>query len=43
MFSVDLYHLNVLIMLILAVFSFRAYHSDTLAIDYEPEEEKVDV
>jgi len=35
MFSVDLDHLNILVMLILAFFSFKNYRGDTLALEYE--------
>jgi hypothetical protein len=41
MFTLGLDHLNILIMLIVALFSFRAYNANTLAIDYEPQEQKV--
>lgn len=41
MFSVDLDHLNILVMLILAFFSFRNYRGDMLALEYESEEEEM--
>lgn len=42
MFSVDLDHLNILVMLILAFFSFKNYRGDTLALEYESEDEEMD-
>ena len=35
MIPIDFDHLNILIMLVLAFFSFRGYQNDTLAIESE--------
>jgi hypothetical protein len=42
MFTPSLDHLHILFMLVIAFFSFRAYNKNTLAIEYEPQEEKVE-
>lgn len=40
MFSLDLHHFNILVMLILAFFSYKNYRGDALALDYDYESEE---